>query len=240
MKTVIKTLVLAMTFSGTVAAAELKQQEQNHLIGFGSGVLVGSIVAGPIGGAIAGVFGLLVAEDVNNDNSLKQANSQLLTMGEKIKQREQQLLSMRKEFTQLQQQSRLQLVTIDKQIEQVIHNLESSVQFRSASWQLEPHYKPQLDLIAQGLSKDPQMQVSLSGYADRHGDAEFNQALSQQRLLTVKNYLLEKGVKESQILTQAFGESNLVSDGQSYEGDFFDRRVMLHLRQAKPVMTAAN
>jgi outer membrane protein OmpA-like peptidoglycan-associated protein len=80
----------------------------------------------------------------------------------------------------------------------------------------------------------------LSGFADRRGDSTFNQVLSEQRALTVKNYLVNKGVKREQVITHSFGESSLVSAGENFEDDFFDRRVMLRVSDDLTEMTAAN
>ena len=105
---------------------------------------------------------------------------------------------------------------------------------------MEKHYESQLDLIAQTLQQNPKLSITLSGFADKRGDTTFNQALSEQRALTVKNYLINKGIKEKQVITNSFGESELVSSGEYFEDDFFDRRVMLKVSDGQTEMTAAN
>src|SRR5262249_55539499 len=48
-------------------------------------------------------------------------------------------------------------------------------------------------------------QLILSGYADRRGPKSYNQRLSERRAELVKRFLLEQGVPEANIQTQAFG-----------------------------------
>ncbi len=72
------------------------------------------------------------------------------------------------------------------------------------------------------FSRNLNTKVGLSGFADRRGDSSFNQILSERRVSTVQSYLLSRGVKSNQILTNAFGESQPISKEESSENDFFD------------------
>ena len=55
-------------------------------------------------------------------------------------------------------------------------------------------------------------QVMLAGHADRSGSAKYNVGLSQRRADAVKCYLAGKGVPDSAIATEAFGESKPLVD----------------------------
>ncbi|HEX5958384.1 MAG TPA: OmpA family protein, partial [Hyphomicrobiaceae bacterium] len=50
-------------------------------------------------------------------------------------------------------------------------------------------------------------QISVRGHADRSGDADFNQALSERREQAVADELVRLGVPADAIMGQAFGES---------------------------------
>ena len=235
------TTAIAFTclLSGNVVAAERSKQEKtNEVIGLSSGIIIGTAIAGPIGGFVAGVFGAMVAEDVNSDNRLLQAEQ---TLAEK----DQQLLVIQQNFEQMQERTSVQMAAMDRALEHASFNnanpeIESNIQFKTGSYALEAHYKSQLDLIAQRLQKTPSLNINLSGFADQRGDTTFNQALSEQRTLTVKNYLINKGIKKEQVITNSYGESSLVSTGAHFEDDFFDRRVMLKVSDSQAGMTAAN
>jgi len=235
------TTVIAITclLSGSAMAEQrTKGEKTNEVIGLSSGVIIGAAIAGPIGGIIAGIIGAMIAEDVNSDKRLETANNSL-------EQKDQQLFVMQQNFKQAKERAMVQMASMDSAFEQAAFNknvseIESNIQFKTASYVLEEHYKSQLDLIAQTLQKNPELSITLSGFADKRGDSTFNQALSEQRALTVKNYLIDNNVKEEQVITNSFGESSLVSAGMHFEDDFFDRRVTLKISDEQTEMTAAN
>lgn len=234
MKKQILAITLSMTFATSVIASDRSEQEvDNEMIGMGTGALIGTLVAGPVGGVVAGLFGILIADDVNDKNELDD-------MTAKLDRQDSQLLALHNENDKLKQQNQIQLVSMDTQIERVTQETESNIQFRTGSYQIEQHFKAQLDLVAEGLMKNSELTVSLSGFADRRGDDTYNQALSEQRVLSVKQYLFDKGVSKQQIIAKSFGESNPVEVTQNLESDFFDRRVVIRLAQGSEQMTAAN
>jgi hypothetical protein len=63
------------------------------------------------------------------------------------------------------------------------------------------------------LESKPDAHLTLSGHADHRGTVEFNQALTERRVASVKAFLVENGVPEADIDTKAFGkERNLTTD----------------------------
>jgi outer membrane protein OmpA-like peptidoglycan-associated protein len=68
--------------------------------------------------------------------------------------------------------------------------------------------------ILQGLASDfksylvskPDARLILEGHADPRGSDAFNQALSERRVASVRNYLVEQGVPESALETKAYGK----------------------------------
>jgi peptidoglycan-associated lipoprotein len=235
------TTIIALTclLSGSAMAEQRnKEDKTNEVIGLSSGVIIGTAIAGPIGGIIAGIFGVMIADDVNSDKKLEIANRSL-------EQKDLQLFVMQQNFEQAKEGAAVQIAAMDSALEQAtfrqsVQEIESNIQFKTASYELEEHYKSQLNLIAQTLQKNPKLSITLSGFADKRGDSTFNQALSEQRALTVKNYLVDNNVKAEQVMTVSFGETALVSSGVHFEDDFFDRRVMLKVSDEHTQMTAAN
>jgi len=219
---------------------DAKDAQTNELIGFGSGATVGAAVGGPVGAMIGGIFGLLIADDVNDTNALERKQNELANHLDTIEQQHQQLASLQIQYDRAVEQNALQLVSLDKQIEKVMQEIESHILFRTASSSIEAHFKPQLDLVANGLKTNPDLVVTLSGYADARGDDQYNQLLSEQRAMSVKDYLVSQGVSPKQVLTTSYGEANPVSAQQNHEDHFFDRRVLVHVAQGQKAMTAAN
>jgi OOP family OmpA-OmpF porin len=68
-----------------------------------------------------------------------------------------------------------------------------------------------LDEIANALGSSPEINdVVITGYTDRIGSAKYNQKLSEQRALSVKNYLTSKGIDANRLKAQGKGEANPV------------------------------
>jgi outer membrane protein OmpA-like peptidoglycan-associated protein len=63
------------------------------------------------------------------------------------------------------------------------------------------------------LQSKPDVHLILKGHADVRGPVDFNQKLSERRAAKVKSFLVEQGIPEGDIETQAFGkEHNLTED----------------------------
>lgn len=246
-------LSLSPVGEGAFANERNNAEKNNEAIGFGSGAVAGAFVGGPLGAIIGGVVGVLIADDVNDENRLEDSQTKLIAATSQKTEMEQQLgrqkrdlLALQDQYEKVKQQSQIELVSLNKEIERIIQEVEANIQFRTASYVVEDHFKSQLDLVAKGLADNPQLVVSLSGFADARGDSTYNQGLSEQRVISVKDYLVKQGVKEQQVLTNSFGESQSVysakgADAQpSNEDHFFDRRVLVRIAEGQKSMTASN
>lgn len=80
--------------------------------------------------------------------------------------------------------------------------------FNSAELQMP---QPKLDEIATALNRNREVtNVAITGYADRIGSNQYNLKLSERRAVSVKNYLVNKGVDSSRLKTEGRGEANPV------------------------------
>jgi outer membrane protein OmpA-like peptidoglycan-associated protein len=71
----------------------------------------------------------------------------------------------------------------------------------------------------------PSLQLSIEGYTDSTGSAEFNQTLSEKRADAVRGYLITHGIDEGTLSAKGFGMNNPVADNQTSEGRQKNRRV---------------
>lgn len=222
----------------TPSAQEIKNQEdKNNAVGFATGIVFGAVVAGPVGAVVAGLFGILIADDVNDENRLTKTTNELNSTHE-------ELIALQRDYQQTIASADQQIAAMDsamtQAIQQVTPSLEANIQFKTASFVVEEHYKSQLDGLASELRRNPKLKIELSGFADQRGESTYNQVLSEQRAKAVKNYLVSQFVNDNQIITQSFGESDLVSESDSFEDNFFDRRVLLKVSNKSVDMTAAS
>ena len=229
--------VSCMTAMSPAMASE-KKEEFKHApeIGLGSGVVIGAMVAGPVGAAVAGFVGALLGNDMRQNKELEENQARLTAQSALLSQRDRSLLAMRSQLEQLQQASMTTRVSEAQTRDTPAITLQSVVQFQTGAYDIAPDYQQQLDLIAKALRGYPTLQARLTGHADQRGDAKYNQALSMQRAISVKQYLLNKGVGEQQVLTLALGEER--SQHKEYEGTFFDRKVVIELGEEDPTLTA--
>ena len=66
--------------------------------------------------------------------------------------------------------------------------------------------KPDLDALAQKLKEDPKRRVLVEGHCDSRGTANYNLMLGERRAKSVKQYLLQAGVVDSQIEVVSYGK----------------------------------
>jgi outer membrane protein OmpA-like peptidoglycan-associated protein len=62
------------------------------------------------------------------------------------------------------------------------------------------------------MQDKPDARLTLEGHADSRGSAKFNQALSERRVDRTKRFLVEHGVPEASIQTEAFGVQQELTD----------------------------
>jgi OmpA-OmpF porin, OOP family len=79
--------------------------------------------------------------------------------------------------------------------------------------------------------KYPKLKVELSGHTDWIGTDAYNQALSERRANSVKQYLVRKGVSAGRISTYAYGESKPIATNDTAEGRALNRRTEVRTRE---------
>ena len=79
---------------------------------------------------------------------------------------------------------------------------------------VKPEGKTMLDDLVRQLSGAQYDQIALTGHADRIGKASYNQKLSEQRAMAVKDYLVEKQVPANRITASGMGETQPVTTTQ--------------------------
>lgn len=67
--------------------------------------------------------------------------------------------------------------------------------------------------------------IEIVGHTDDIGDDDYNMKLSKQRAMSVRNYLVSKGLDSSKIVTTARGESMPITNNSTPQGRAENRRV---------------
>jgi len=71
----------------------------------------------------------------------------------------------------------------------------------------------------------PTLHLTIEGYTDSTGSAEFNMVLSEKRALSVQGYLVSQGLDPGSLSAQGYGMNNPVADNGTAEGRQKNRRV---------------
>ncbi|MBA3682867.1 MAG: OmpA family protein [Bacteroidetes bacterium] len=106
------------------------------------------------------------------------------------------------------------------------------LRFELASASIDPKYYNELNEVASWMNKHPEMTYFVAGYTDQTGTDAINDPLSVNRANSVKKYLVSKGVKESNLVTEGFGSSNPIVDKTKSRRN---RRVEIYLYSANTV-----
>jgi len=111
----------------------------------------------------------------------------------------------------------------------VLEQLKLKLQFDVDSTQVVSFYAPQIKHLAMMMKENPALSVNLSGYSDASGSKENNLILSQARIDSVKLMLVNQGIDEKYISTEAFGERDAMQVNRTESSDFTERRVDVQL-----------
>ena len=79
------------------------------------------------------------------------------------------------------------------------------------------------------MKENKDFKLKINGYADSVGTKEYNKVLSEKRAMAVKNYLVDKGIKEKRISIVGYGEQMPKSNNGSNRGRAVNRRVEFDL-----------
>lgn len=83
----------------------------------------------------------------------------------------------------------------------------------------------QIDELIQLMKNNPGMAIRLEGHTDNRGDEKLLQRLSEERVKTVREYMLSKGIDDNRIEYVGYGGTKPLSDNESPEGVDINRRV---------------
>jgi outer membrane protein OmpA-like peptidoglycan-associated protein/opacity protein-like surface antigen len=139
------------------------------------------------------------------------------------------------------------------QPEKVTLSWAEGLTFALGSAQLTPQAEGVLDGLVALANKHPGAVIEIGGYTDSTGSAVFNQQLSEKRALSVRNYMVLKGITPDRLKAIGYGETNFVATNDTPEGRQQNRRVefkflgqdavglpVLHFKVGKSELTEAS
>ncbi|MCF8370838.1 MAG: OmpA family protein [Bacteroidales bacterium] len=76
--------------------------------------------------------------------------------------------------------------------------------------------------------------IELGGHSDDVGSAESNKSLSQERVNSVRDYMVASGIESSRIAAMGYGEERPIASNDTEEGRQKNRRVDVQITDIKP------
>jgi outer membrane protein OmpA-like peptidoglycan-associated protein len=114
--------------------------------------------------------------------------------------------------------------------EEVVKKVEyaaRNIYFNTGSAKLLSKSFAPLNEVVKILNEDANLKLSIEGHTDNVGKDDYNHTLSHNRAQSVKDYLVSKGIDESRISSEGFGETQPVADNNTAAGRAQNRRVVM-------------
>lgn len=140
------------------------------------------------------------------------------------------------------QNAQVETVTDNNGLKAVKVTFDNGILFQQSKADLQATAKNDLTKFATVLKNNTDCSVDIQGYASSEGKADYNQTLSENRAISVRDYLVNNcGVGTSQIKnTQGFGATSLVTKSDGTEDRTASRRVEVYLYASQAMVDAAN
>jgi OOP family OmpA-OmpF porin len=90
---------------------------------------------------------------------------------------------------------------------------------------IKPEAAQILDRLVAFMNENRASRVALSGHTDSIGTEAYNLKLSDRRWMSVRDYVVKKGVEGGRVSGQGFGESKPIADNKTADGRAKNRRV---------------
>lgn len=103
----------------------------------------------------------------------------------------------------------------------------ADVLFETGQYALRPAAREKLAKISGIVIGHPDLRLEVEGHTDSVGGAAFNQTLSERRADSVRQYLVEQGVKAGSISSRGFGMDRPAAENTTAAGRQQNRRVEL-------------
>lgn len=91
--------------------------------------------------------------------------------------------------------------------------------------ELRPQSQTELDRVYRTMEQNPTLEIQLSAHTDSDASPLYNQKLSEKRAQAVVDYLTERGVDKSKLVSKGFGETKPIAPNNTPENKQLNRRI---------------
>ena len=116
-------------------------------------------------------------------------------------------------------------VSVTREGDQIRLNMPGNVTFETGRAEIQGSFYDVMASVNQVFKEFSKTKVKISGHTDSVGSDAFNQRLSEQRALSVSDYMTSNGIASSRIDAFGFGERSPIADNNTLQGRSANRRV---------------
>jgi len=231
---------IALTIGTTNAAYAGENPSKEEWTGMGAGVLLGAAVGGPVGFIVGGAIGAEIGD------SIHRKNAEIGTLDRSLADSRARVEALRAEMAELERElgtTSSDLAALERTASpELVHLMQSGISldllFRTDEFELVDGAEMRLSALGASLAAMPDVRVHLDGFADERGATDYNQSLSEKRVLFVRDLLVDAGVEPVRISAMAHGESSATD--QTEDSFALERRVSLRVYLDGDAAVAAN
>lgn len=199
-------MIVGSIFTSCEAVKNTNKTQRGAAIGAAGGALLGGILGnnmgkggkGAMGAVIGGVVGGVAGGVIGNKMDKQARQIDQAIPGAEVKR-------------------------VGEGIQLVLN--ENAVRFDTNKSTLTAAAKANLDKLVAVFNEYPDTDITIFGYTDSTGPADYNLKLSGERAASVKNYLSSKGISASRFTITGMGIADPIADNGTAEGRSQNRRV---------------
>jgi outer membrane protein OmpA-like peptidoglycan-associated protein len=232
-QTVMITAVAALIAAGA-AQAETPPAETPKSVAKQGAVVIGTavtgaVLGGPIGYMLGGLTGAWLASNIAKADERDDSVIRLAAAEDEIDSMSTQLHEVNAETRSLADALQDTRDAMSRYRRLASEYVSFELLFHTGEGSLTDAGEARLDQLAVFLAEQPDIDVTLSGFADPRGDDAFNMALSEERVRTVAGTLEASGVEARRISVNAFGDQRSTSADGDLDAYALERRVTIEL-----------
>lgn len=224
MKTVNKSI--AFLLSGLMllsGCSSTKNSTKGGLIGGAGGALIGAGIGALTGKSNGAAIGAAIGGTVGAGTGV--------IIGKKMDKQKAELEKI--------EGAQVETITDANNLQAIKMTFDSGILFTSGKSDLNASSKASLLKFANSLKETPETDVTIYGHTDNTGSREVNVKLSNDRAVSVSNFLAANGILRSRMTTSGKAYDEPVADNSTAEGRSKNRRVEIFITANKQMIDQA-
>lgn len=225
---IILAALAAISMSGTAQAESAGTAAKQSAVFVGTAV-AGAVLGGPIGYLAGGLTGAWLATKVGDASELEPTAAQLADAQASLDSMSAQLRAADTTNRALEDDLGSARHSVTRYRDLAARNVTFELMFHTGESGLTADGDARVERLAAFLAEQPDVAVTLSGFADPRGDDAFNLDLSERRARTVAAALEANGVAAPRISLHAFGDQQSAASAGDLDAYALERRVVIEL-----------